>query len=63
MPWVLHRADDGGVVSTNGPLVRVQAFAASTARTRSLELGRPTTIATTDGAVDITVDTQSSTWV
>ncbi len=55
--------NDGRVVGTNGPMVRVQAFAASTAQTGSLELGFPTTIATTDGEVDITVDIQSPTWV
>jgi len=53
----------GRSIGTNGPMVRVTATAASTGQTASLALGSPTTIATTNGAVDVTVDVQSPTWV
>lgn len=55
--------NDGRAFGTDGPMVRVTAFAASTNETAKLELGFPTTISTNDGAVDITVDIQSPTWV
>ncbi|HTY27845.1 MAG TPA: hypothetical protein VMD51_06820, partial [Mycobacterium sp.] len=52
----------GRNVGTDGPMVRVSTHAASTGQTGKLELGSPTTISTTDGAVDITVSIQSPTW-
>lgn len=88
-----QHVNEGRVVGTNGPLVRITAHATSTGDSGSLEVGRctgvvpctsvadcppctdtsqcslgetctelPTLIATTDGAVDITVDIQSPTW-
>jgi hypothetical protein len=53
----------GHTFGTNGPMVRIRVDAASTGQEAGLELGMPTTISTTDGAVDITVDIQSPTWV
>ena len=53
----------GRAFGTNGPMVRVKVEAASTGQEGGLELGKPTLISTTDGAVDITVDIQSPTWV
>jgi hypothetical protein len=53
----------GRNVGSNGPMVRVSANAVSTGETASLAVGDPLTIATTDGAVDITVDIQSPTWI
>jgi hypothetical protein len=52
----------GHSIGTNGPMVRVSANAVSTGQTASLDLGDPLTIATTDGAADITVTVQSPTW-
>ncbi|HSP99402.1 MAG TPA: CehA/McbA family metallohydrolase [Candidatus Dormibacteraeota bacterium] len=52
----------GHSFATNGPMVRFSANAVSTGETASLELGEPTTIATTDGSVTINVDIQSPTW-
>ena len=54
--------NDGRVVGTNAPMVRVTANAVSTGQTGGLDLSLPRTIATTDGAVDITVDIQSPLW-
>jgi hypothetical protein len=53
----------GRAFGTDGPMVRVSAFAASTGQTADLEHGGTNTIETTDGEVDITVDIQSPTWV
>jgi hypothetical protein len=53
----------GRAIGTNGPMVRVTIEADSTGDEGGLELGKPTTITTIDGAVDITVDIQSPTWV
>ena len=52
----------GRAIGTNGPMVRITSSAASTAETGGLELGLPLEIATTDGAVDVTVEVQSPTW-
>jgi hypothetical protein len=52
----------GRSIGTNAPMVRVTADAASTGQSASLALGDPLTIATTDGAVDVTVEVQSPTW-
>jgi hypothetical protein len=52
----------GRSVGTNGPMVRVTVSAASTLETGGLELGLPTLITTSDGAVDVTVDVQSPIW-
>jgi len=54
--------NDGRVVGTNAPMVRVTATAASTSQTGGLGLGQPRTIATTDGSVDVTVEIQSPLW-
>jgi hypothetical protein len=54
--------NDGRVVGTNAPMVRVTANAASTGQTAGLALGLPRTIATTDGSVDVTVQIQSPLW-
>src|SRR4029453_9580065 len=54
--------NDGRVVGTNAPMVRVTANAVSTGQTAGLELGLPRTIATTDGGVDVTVEIQSPLW-
>jgi hypothetical protein len=54
--------NDGRTIGTNAPMVRVTVEAASTGDIGKLELGFPTTIATTDGAVDVTVDIQSPEW-
>jgi phosphatidate phosphatase APP1 len=51
--------NDGRVVGTNAPMVRVTTFAASTGQTGGLALGQVRTIATTDGNVDVTVEIQS----
>src|SRR4029077_13291139 len=59
---ISQNVNDGKSFATNGPMVRVSAFAASTSQTASLELGDPTTISTTDGNVTINVDIQSPTW-
>jgi hypothetical protein len=53
----------GRAFGTNGPMVRVTAFAASTNQTAGLDLTHPTMIDTTNGDVDITVDIQSPTWI
>jgi hypothetical protein len=52
----------GRSIGTNGPMVRVTVAADSTGDVGKLELGFPTTIETTDGEVDITVDIQSPEW-
>ncbi len=52
----------GRSFGTDGPMVRVTAYAASTGETAGLELGLPTQISTTDGAVTINVSIQSPTW-
>jgi len=55
--------NDGRSFGTNGPMVRITVEAASTGDEGGLELTKPTTIATTDGEVDITVDIQSPEWI
>src|SRR5262249_37769412 len=52
----------GRTFGTNSPIVRVTATAASTGETGGLALGLPTTIAPTDGAVDVHLDIQSPVW-
>lgn len=52
----------GRAIGTNGPMLRVAIRAASTGQTASLELGDPTAIRTTDGAVEITVQIESPAW-
>lgn len=52
----------GRAFGSNGPMVRITSFAASTGETGGLELGLPTLISTTDGAVDVTVEIQSAAW-
>jgi hypothetical protein len=52
----------GRAFGSNAPVVRYTAFAASTGETGGLELGLPTLISTTDGAVDVTVEVQSPVW-
>ncbi|MBY0280176.1 CehA/McbA family metallohydrolase [Candidatus Binatia bacterium] len=52
----------GRAFGTNGPLVRITTSAASTGQIGGLELGLPTLISTTDGAVDVTFDIQSPAW-
>lgn len=52
----------GRAVGTNTPMIRVNTYAASTGQTGGLELGSPLEIATTDGAVDVTVSVQSPIW-
>ncbi len=54
--------NDGRVVGTNAPMVRVTTSAASTGQTGGLALGETRTIETTDGNVDVTVDIQSPLW-
>jgi hypothetical protein len=54
--------NDGRVVGTNAPMVRVTVDAASTGQTGGLALGLPRTIATTDGNADVTVQIQSPIW-
>jgi hypothetical protein len=54
--------NDGRVIGTNAPMVRVTANAASTGETAGLALGLPRTITTTDGSVDVTVQIQSPLW-
>jgi hypothetical protein len=54
--------NSGHAFGTNAPMVRVTASATSTGQTGGLGYGQPTTIATTDGDVDLTVDVQSPTW-
>jgi len=54
--------NDGRVVGTNGPMVRVEVQAASTGQVASLEGDDPLVIATTNGEVVIEVDIQSPTW-
>ena len=55
--------NSGHTFGTNGPMVRVTVEATSTGQVGGLELGMPTTISTTDGAVDVHVDIQSPTWI
>ncbi|MBM4270007.1 MAG: carboxypeptidase regulatory-like domain-containing protein [Deltaproteobacteria bacterium] len=57
-----QNVNDGRAIGTNGPMLRITTSAASTASTGGLELGLPTTIATTDGSVDVTVEIQSPIW-
>ena len=88
-----ERVNEGRVVGTNGPMVRLTAHATSTGDSGGLDLGRctgvvtctnttdcppcretadcgvgetctvlPTTISTTDGSVDLTIDVQSPEW-
>jgi len=88
-----ERVNEGRVVGTLGPMIRVTAYAASTGESGGLDLGRctgvvpctdtmdcppcratadcgvgetctvlPTTISTTDGDVDLTIDVQSPEW-
>ena len=52
----------GRTGGSNAPMLRVSAHALSTGQTATHALGNPLTIATTDGAVDITVNVQSPTW-
>jgi hypothetical protein len=54
--------NEGRVFGTNAPMLRVTSAAASTGQTGGLELGLPTVISTTDGAVEVTVDVQSPIW-
>lgn len=49
-------------IGTNGPMVRVEVSAASTAETTNLEHLSTKLISTVDGEVDITVDIQSPEW-
>ncbi len=59
---VSANVNDGRAIGTNGPMVRVSINAASTGQTASLAHDESTTIATTDGAVEIRVEIQSPTW-
>lgn len=52
----------GRAFGTNGPIVRITTSATSTGQIGGLELGLPTLISTTDGAVDVTFDIQSPAW-
>jgi len=52
----------GRAFGTNGPMVRFTTSAASTSETGGLELGLPTLINTSDGAVDVTLEIQSPIW-
>jgi hypothetical protein len=52
----------GRAFGSNAPIVRVTSAAASTGDVGGLELGLPTLIATTDGAVDVTVEIESPIW-
>jgi hypothetical protein len=52
----------GRSIGTNGPFMRIQADAASTGESASLDDGASTMVSTTDGAVTITLDIQSPTW-
>ena len=52
----------GRAFGTNGPIVRITTSAASTGQTGGLELGSPTLISTTDGAVDVNFEIQSPIW-
>jgi hypothetical protein len=54
--------NDGRVFGSNAPLVRITSAAASTGQVGGLELGLPTTIATIDGSVDVTLEIQSPIW-
>ncbi|MEW6272506.1 MAG: hypothetical protein AB1689_24780 [Thermodesulfobacteriota bacterium] len=54
--------NDGRVFGSNAPVVRYTAFAPSTGETGGLELGLPTLIGTTDGAVEVTLEIQSPVW-
>ncbi len=54
--------NEGRAIGTNGPMVRITTEASSTGQTGGLELGLPLEIATSDGAVDVTVEIQSPTW-
>ena len=56
---ISQNVNAGKSFATNGPMVRVSASATSTGQTASLELGEPTTISTSDGAVTISVDIQA----
>ena len=52
----------GRALGTNGPMMRVTTAAPSTGEIGGLELGLPTLISTTDGAVDVTFEIQSPIW-
>ncbi len=52
----------GRAVGTNGPFVSIGAFAPSTGERATLTVGATTTLATTDGAVDVTVTVKSPRW-
>ncbi|HEY8513922.1 MAG TPA: CehA/McbA family metallohydrolase [Candidatus Binatia bacterium] len=54
--------NDGRAFGSNAPFVRFTAYAASTGELGGLELGLPTMIRTTDGAVDVTLEIQSPVW-
>lgn len=52
----------GRAIGTNAPMIRVTTSATSTGETGGHALGLPLEIATTDGAVDVTVEIQSPIW-
>jgi hypothetical protein len=53
---------DGRASGTNAPFVTVGASAPSTGQTAGLGVGQSTMLATTDGAVDVTVTVRSPLW-
>ena len=57
-----QNVNDGRVIGSNGPMVRVRVIADSTSQEGRLELGYPTQISTNDGEVDVQVDVQSPDW-
>jgi len=59
---ISQNVNAGRAFGTNGPIIRVRVDAASTGQEGRLELGYPTTIATTDGEVEVHVDVQSPDW-
>lgn len=52
----------GRASGTNGPFVTTSLHAVSTGQTATLALGAPTVLATSDGAVDLTVTVRSPHW-
>lgn len=52
----------GRAIGTNTPMIHVTTSASSTGESGGHALGLPLEIATTDGAVDVTVDVQSPIW-
>jgi hypothetical protein len=54
--------NEGRVVATNGPFIRVTSSAASTGQSGGHALGDPTLIATTNGAATIDVHIESPLW-